>query len=217
MPVAAFHLGKLALYYTPAMTNSFDPQPTTLTGRFARLEPLSVRHSTDLFHAGSDEGIWRYMPTAVFRNQEEVHAWIDAALGEVSSGRQVAFAIIDVGTGRAVGSTRYLTIRRENRGLEIGYTWLTPSAQRTPLNTECKLLLLTHAFESLGAMRVEFKTDSRNEKSQRALERIGAVREGVFRRHMILWDGYIRDSVYYSIVDSEWPQTKARLFEKLKG
>lgn len=204
------------MHYTVPMTRSFDPGPVTLSGHYARLEPLSPRHAQDLFRAGGHESIWRYMPTSVFRAPGDTGAWIDTALADAAGGSQVSFAIIDMAQGRTVGSTRYLTIRREHRGLEIGYTWLTPDAQRTAINTECKLLLLTHAFETLGALRVEFKTDLRNERSQRALERIGAVREGVFRRHMILWDGYIRDSVYYSIVDTQWPEAKAHLREKLR-
>lgn len=196
-------------------TPPFDPRPVTLTGRFARLEPLSHNHAEDLLAAGREPSIWRYMPSAPFENIAAVKSWIDAALAEHRTGSQIPFATIRLADNRAVGSTRYLSIRREHRGLEIGWTWLATDAQRTPLNTECKLLLLTHAFEALGAMRIEFKTDQRNEKSQRALERIGATREGVFRRHMILWDGYIRNSVYYSITDADWPAVKAHLSAKL--
>ncbi len=193
----------------------FDPQPTVLTGRHTRLEPLTHTHAEDLLAVGREPAIWQYMPSSPFADVEAVKTWIDAALAEHRAGSQVPFAIIRLSDDRAVGSTRFLSIRREHRGLEIGWTWLATEAQRTPLNTECKLLLLTHAFEKLGAMRVEFKTDLRNEKSQRALERIGAAREGVFRRHMILWDGHIRDSVYYSITDTDWPEVKAQLTRKI--
>ena len=195
---------------------AFDPQPVALTGRFARLEPLTHEHAEDLLAAGRDPSIWRYMPSPPFENVAAVKTWIDAALAEHRTGAQIPFATIRLADNRAVGSTRYLTIRREHRGLEIGWTWLATDAQRTPLNTECKLLLLTHAFEQLGALRVEFKTDLRNEKSQKALERIGASREGVFRRHMILWDGHIRDSVYYAITDRDWPNVKQRLTQMLQ-
>jgi RimJ/RimL family protein N-acetyltransferase len=114
-----------------------------------------------------------------------------------------------------VGSTRYLDIRRENRGLEIGWTWLAAAVQRTAVNTECKYLLLRHAFETLGAIRVQLRTDLRNLRSQRAIERIGATREGVFRQERIMWDGYLRDSVFYSVIDCEWPAVKARLEARL--
>lgn len=198
------------------MLPAFDPKPITLSGRFVRLEPLAMQHAPDLLLVGGEETIWRYMPNPPLRTVEEAAAWIGSACLEVSAGRQVAFAIVDAQTQRAVGSTRFLSLRREHRGLEIGYTWLAQAARRTPVNTECKLLLLSHAFDTLKALRVEFKTDARNERSQRALERIGAVREGVFRRHMLMWDGHVRDSVYYSIVDNEWPATKALLMEKLR-
>ncbi len=188
-----------------------------LIGRHVRIEPLSPDHAADLLRAGEDGSIWTYMPNPVFREIDEVRDWIAAAETETKSGQQVAFAIIDTAACAAVGSTRFLNIRRPHRCLEIGYTWLAPSVQRSAINTECKLLLLEHAFETLGAVRVEFKTDGRNERSQRALERIGAVREGVFRRHMVMWDGFVRDSVYYSILDREWPAVKSRLREKLGG
>lgn len=198
------------------MTTAFDPQPVTLAGRHVRIEPLSLNHTGDLLRAGREESIWSYMPNPAFRNIEDVKSWIAAARTEADSGQQIPFAIIDTSSSAAVGSTRLLNIRRPHRCLEIGYTWLAISAQRSAINTECKLLLLEYAFETLGAVRVEFKTDARNERSQRALERIGAFREGVFRRHMIMWNGHVRDSVYYSILDREWPVAKARLKEKLK-
>ena len=202
---------------TATMTPStFDPRPVTLEGQHVRLEPLAAAHAAALCDAGRDASIWQYLPRPPFLDVADTEAWIGAALAAAEAGSEVAFAIVDRATGRAVGSTRYLCIRREHRGLEIGWTWIAPAFQRTPVNTECKLLLLTHAFETLGAMRVEFKTDLRNERSQRALERIGGVREGVFRRHMLVRDGHVRDSVYYSIVDGGWPAVKARLRERLK-
>jgi RimJ/RimL family protein N-acetyltransferase len=142
--------------------------------------------------------------------------WIEQACEESAAGRQIPFAIIHLASGRAVGSTRYLDIRREDRGIEIGWTWLGKAYQRTAMNTECKWLLLRHAFETLAAHRVQLKTDLRNLASQRAIERLGAVREGVLRRHMLLPDGHLRDSVYYSILDTEWPAVKERLLRWLQ-
>ena len=145
----------------------------------------------------------------------EMEAWIALALDAQERGTEVPFAIRDRGTGQVLGSTRYLNIMPKDRGLEIGWTWLTGAARRTSVNTECKYLLLRHAFETLGAIRVQLKTDSRNVTSQRAIERIGAVKEGILRNHVIMPDGYYRHSVYYSILDSEWPSVKAHLEGKL--
>jgi RimJ/RimL family protein N-acetyltransferase len=197
-------------------TRPFDPQPITLQGIHVRLEPLAQQHARDLFAAGSDEAIWTYMPRPVPRSLEDTSGWIQEALAAAAEGSQLPFAIIHRASGKAVGSTRYLDIRKEHRGLEIGWTWVGAAYQRTPVNTECKYLLLTHAFEELGAVRVQLKTDLRNERSQRAIERIGAVREGVLRKHMALWDGFIRDTVYYSILASEWPDVKRRLERLLR-
>lgn len=138
-------------------------------------------------------------------------AWIEQALEELAAGRQIPFAIVDCESGRAVGSTRYLDIQPVNRALEVGWTWIGEAFQRTAINTECKLLLLRYAFETLGAFRVQLKTDLRNERSQRAIERIGATREGVLRQNMLLWDGHRRDSVYYSVLVEEWPRVRGRL------
>jgi len=176
-----------------------------------RLEPLTPRHAEDLFVAGRDEAIWTYMPRPVLQSVEDTRGWIEEALSAAATGTQIPFAIMLRVGGQAIGSTRYLEIRREHRGLEIGWTWVGTAYQRTSVNTECKILLLRHSFEELGAVRVQLKTDLRNERSQRAIERIGAVREGVLRKHMALWDGFIRDTVYYSIVESEWPDVKHRL------
>jgi RimJ/RimL family protein N-acetyltransferase len=194
---------------------AFDPQPVTLEGRFVRLEPVAVPHAADLFEAGRDDSIWRFMPRPAFERMEDAQGWIERTLDDASPGVQIPFAVIDRSSGRAVGSTRYLNIRRAHRGPEIGWTWLAVAHQRTAANTECKLLLLGHAFDRLGAIRVEFKTDGRNERSQRALEQIGAVREGVLRHHMIMWDGHVRDSVYFGIIASEWPVVRERLEARL--
>ena len=194
-----------------AVTKTFDPQQVTLEGMHVRLEPLARRHAVDLYEVGRDETIWRYMPRPPLKSLEDTQGWIDEALAVSAGGTQIPFAIIERASNRAVGSTRYLDIRRNDRGLEIGWTWIGAQFQRTAVNTECKYLLLTHAFEDQGAVRVQLKTDLRNEPSQRAIERLGAVREGLLRKHIVLWDGFVRDSVYYSIIDSEWPEVKQRL------
>jgi RimJ/RimL family protein N-acetyltransferase len=188
-----------------------EPRPVVLEGEFVRLEPLKLEHAEDLFAAGGDEEIWRYMPLAAPSSAEEMRARNEEALERAREGSEVPFAIVLRASGRAIGSTRYIDIRRAHRGLEIGWTWIGREWQRTAVNTECKRLLLAHAFETLGALRVQLKTDARNVRSQRAIERLGAVREGVLRAHMVLHDGFVRDSVMYSIVASEWERVKERL------
>jgi RimJ/RimL family protein N-acetyltransferase len=190
-------------------------EPITLEGRWACLEPLSERHTADLVEAAQDDEIWRYMP-AELKTEEQIQAWIAAAHAQQATGAQLPFAIVDRAAGRAIGSTRYLNITPSDRGLEIGWTWLARSAWRTPVNTECKFLLLRHAFESLGCIRVQLKTDQRNERSRRAIERIGGQFEGILRNHMILHYG-VRSSAYYSIIEAEWPEVKARLVTRLYG
>ncbi len=192
---------------------SFDPQPVRLEGRHASVEPLELRHAAALFEAGSDAAIWRYLPRGPLRNVADATSWIREALADQATGSQIPFAIIDAKSGKAAGSTRYLEIRPEHWGLEIGWTWLGPAFQRTAINTECKYLLLSHAFDKLNAMRVQLKTDKRNVQSQRAIERIGGVREGTLRAHMLMWNGDVRDSVYFSITRDEWPTVKDRLQE----
>jgi RimJ/RimL family protein N-acetyltransferase len=193
------------------MNVPFAPGPVVLQGASVRLEPLNVHHVDDLLSASADEAIWRYLPIAQPGTRAEMRRWVDEALRDMAGGAQVSFAIVNTASRRAVGSTRYLDIQRTHRNLEIGWTWLGAEYRRTSVNTECKFLLLRHAFEALGALRVCFKTDARNLPSQRAIERIGGQREGTFRNHMIVRDGYVRDSVYYSIIDREWPDVKARL------
>lgn len=190
-------------------------EPITLEGRFALLEPLRLTHASGLYAASQDADIWQYLsyrqPTAL----AEMVRWVALALEEQQTRGELPFVIIEKNTGKVVGSTRYLTVQPQHRNLEIGWTWLAREVRRTPVNTECKYLLLRHAFETLGAIRVQFKTDSRNMTSQRAIERLGAVKEGVLRNHVIMPDGYFRHSVYYSILDSEWPTIKTRLEEKM--
>lgn len=189
--------------------------PITLTGQVVRLEPLSHSHVPDLTAAGQDESIWRYMLYGYVISQDQMQAWVQDMLNRQKQGSDLPFAVIHLESGRAIGATRYLEIRPGHRGLEIGGTWYSVSYQRTRVNTECKYLLLQHAFEDLGCIRVQLKTDLLNERSQRAIERLGAVKEGVLRNHMIRPDGTIRDSVYYSILDREWPGVKKRLEDML--
>lgn len=188
-----------------------DIQPVTLQGAIVRLEPLSLEHVPQLTEAGRHEEIWRYMLYGTVTDQDQMRAWVSDLLSRQAQGSDLPFAVIHRESAQAIGATRYLNISREHRAVEIGGTWYTPGYQRTGVNTECKYLLLRHAFERLACIRVQLKTDLRNERSQRAIERIGAVKEGVLRNHMITPDGSIRHSVYYSIIDSEWPQVKARL------
>lgn len=192
------------------------PDPVTLRGRWVTLEPLDPRHTADLFTVAQDEDIWRYLFIAMPRNLADLAAWTVDALASRDAGQMLPFAIIDRASGRAVGSTRYLDYSAADRHVEIGWTWLGRDWWRTPVNTECKYLLLRHAFETLGCIRVQLKTDQRNERSQRAIERLGAVREGVLRKAVIIAkDGHQRWSVYYSILDDEWPTVKAHLEERM--
>ncbi len=189
--------------------------PLILSGRVVRLEPLSLDHVPDLTIAGQDESIWRYMLYGSIQNEAQMRAWALDMLQRQSEGTDLPFAVIYLQTGRAIGATRYLNIRLKDRGLEIGGTWYAPAYQRTAVNTESKFLLLRHAFETLACVRVQLKTDLRNDRSQRAIERLGAVKEGILRNHLFLSDGTLRHSVMYSIIDSEWPAVKADLEQKL--
>jgi RimJ/RimL family protein N-acetyltransferase len=192
-------------------------QPVTLTGKIVRLEPLSESHVADLARVGLEEKIWHFMRYGNVETVEQLSAWVRELLDLQAQGTDLPFAVINLANGRAIGSTRYLEIDQLNRSLEIGGTWYGLDYQGTLVNTECKYLLLKHAFEMLGCVRVWLKTDRRNLRSQRAIERMGAVREGVLRNHMILPDGYIRDSVMYSILPQEWPKVKLKLEARLKS
>jgi RimJ/RimL family protein N-acetyltransferase len=185
--------------------------PIILEGKFVRLEPLSLAHVSALAEIGCDENIWRLMLYGQIRTEAEMHWWVHNLLERQAAGTDLPFAVVQPGSGRAIGATRFMEIRPEQRGLEIGGTWYGLEFQRTAVNTECKYLLLEHAFQRLGCIRVQFKADLRNERSWRALERIGAKREGILRNHTIRPDGVVRDSVYYSVIDSEWYGVKARL------
>ena len=185
--------------------------PVVLTGKHIRLEPLSDAHVVGLAEAGQDTSIWRYLAYGAVDSVEKAEAWVRHQLEKKASGTEQPFAVIHLETGKVAGSTRYMDIRPEHRGLEIGGTWYGTAFQRTAVNTEAKYLLLRHAFETLSCIRVQLKTDVRNERSQKAIERIGAVREGVLRNHMLLPDGKYRDSVFFSIIEREWPGVKAHL------
>jgi len=189
-------------------------EPITLEGQHVRLEPLSLAHHAQLCKIGLDEELWRWVVQPV-RTPEEMRAYIEEALQAQAAGTALPFATVEKVSGRTIGSTRFGNIDRVNRHVEIGWTWLGLKWQRTAANTEAKYLMLRHAFEQWGCIRVEFKTDSLNEPSRQALLRIGAKEEGIFRNHMITSTGRLRHSVYYSIIDSEWPKLKTHLEKRL--
>jgi len=211
----ATYLGRTPAAIQPGIrtvkTKPMNPLPVVLKGANARLEPLDPKHAAGLFAVGQDEKVWRYLLRPKLESVPDALGFVEEALQMAATGSQLPFAIIDQKSNRVAGSTQYLDIRPNDRAIEIGSTWLGREFQRTAINSECKYLLLRHAFEELEAVRVTLKTDARNEQSQRAIERLGAVREGVLRKHMVLWDGYVRDTVYYSILDTEWPEVKKRL------
>ena len=190
-------------------------EPVTLQGRVVRLEPLALAHVPGLARVGLDPELWRWIPTQV-ADAAQMQAWVQTALDEQTAGTSLPFAIISQASGKAIGSTRYMNIVPAHRRLEIGSTWLSTAAQRSGANTEAKLLLLTHAFEALKAIRVELKTDALNSRSRAAIARIGGIEEGIFRRHVICASGRVRDTVYFSMLDNEWPAVKARLFSMLR-
>lgn len=183
----------------------------TLQGKYVRLEPLSETHIPGLTQIGVGQDFWHFMLYGDMNTEADMRGWVMDILEREKKGGDLPFAVIHLESGKVAGATRYLNIVPKDRGLEIGGTWYGTEFQRTAVNTECKYLLLSHAFETLKAIRMQIKTDSRNERSQRAIERLGAKWEGVLRNHMILPDGYIRHSVFYSIIDSEWVDVKKNL------
>jgi N-acetyltransferase len=189
--------------------------PVILEGRHVRLEPLAPEHAAGLAEVGLDAELWKWIPTPV-RTPEEMSGYVQTALDEQLKGSALPFVLIEQATGRSIGSTRYGNIDRDHYRVEIGWTWVARQWQRTAINTEAKYLLLRHAFETLKCIRVELKTDSLNDRSRAAILRVGATEEGTFRNHMITASGRIRHTVYFSILDSEWPQVKARLEAKLR-
>lgn len=195
-------------------TQVMDVRPVVLEGRVVRAEPLSLGHHAALCEVGLDPELWRWTQNLV-RTPEEMRAYIEAALETQAQGTALPFAVFERTSGRAVGSTRFGNIDTGNRRVEIGWTWIARRWQRTAVNTEMKYLMLRHAFETWGCLRVEFKTDVLNEASRRALLRIGAKEEGVLRAHMITATGRVRDTVYFSILDSEWPAVRTALLAGL--
>jgi RimJ/RimL family protein N-acetyltransferase len=193
---------------------SLTPEGVTLEGRHVRLEPLTLDHLDALCEVGLDEELWLWIPVRA-HTREEMREYIQAALRSQDAKSALPFATVDRASGRVIGSTRYMNIDVPNRHVEIGSTWIARPWQRTALNTEAKFLMLRHAFETLGCLRVELKTDSLNETSRKAILRIGAKQEGIFRNHMICWNGRIRHTVWFSVIDSEWLEVKGRLEEKL--
>lgn len=193
-----------------------DLTPLTLRGAYLTLEPIEERHAPDLFVAMQDEEVCRYLAWPPPTRLEETLAFVRDAREVMARGQSLVFAQVWNETGRAIGSTRLLDVRPADRQVEIGATFLARPFWRTPANTESKLLFLGHCFERLGCVRVALKTDARNRRSQEAIARLGAVREGVLRRHMQV-RGHQRDTVYFSILDDEWPAVRARLQTRLYG
>ena len=188
-----------------------EVKQVALHGSHVRLEPMTEAHIPALAEVGVGQVFWDFMVYGKMETDEDMRVWVQEILSRAQNGTDLPFVAVHLASGRVAGATRYMNIMPKDRGLEIGGTWYGLEFQRTPVNTECKYLLLRHAFETLGCIRVQLKTDLRNERSQKAIERIGAVKEGVLRNHMILPDGYIRHSVFYSIIDTEWPEVKKRL------
>ncbi len=193
------------------MSLEFDPQPVLLQGRHVRLEPLEFRHLAALLAAAQDPELFQWYVTPPLRDTMEMTKWLEERLRGLAAGTEVGWATVRVSDGRVVGATTFLDIRRANRGLEIGNTWLAKEAQRTAINTEAKLLQLTYAFEQLGAVRVQLKTDERNVRSRSAIARLGCTFEGILRKYQARYDGFVRNTAMFSLTAEEWPAAKARL------
>jgi RimJ/RimL family protein N-acetyltransferase len=189
-------------------------EPVTLQGKYVRLEPLSMDHFDQLWAIGQDKGLWKWISYQI-NTPDEMRTYIKTALDWQAIGTALPFVTIWQATNEIVGSTRFGNIDTGNHRVEIGWTWIGKSWQRTPVNTEAKFLMLQHAFEVWHCIRVELKTDKLNERSRAAILRIGAKEEGIFRHHVITESGRLRDSVYFSIIDTEWPAVKARLLKML--
>lgn len=193
----------------------FDPKPVLLAGRHVRLEPLERRHLAALVAAARAPEIFQFFLTPPLGAEAEMGKWLEDRLTGTAAGAEVGWATVRVGDGRVVGATTFLDIRRASRGLELGNTWLAKEAWRTPVNTEAKLLQLTHAFEELGAVRVQLKTDERNARSREAIARLGCTFEGILRQYQARYDGYVRNTAMFSLTAGEWPAAKARLAARL--
>jgi RimJ/RimL family protein N-acetyltransferase len=194
------------------MSEPLDLRPTLLAGG-VRLEPLAPEHRDGLARAADFPEVWAHMPLDA--SGAGFEPWFDLSLASAEAGREAIWAVRTLADGALVGSTRYLAIERRDRRLEIGHTWYTPAVWASQVNPACKLALMAHAFETLGFNRVELKTDHRNLRSQAAIAKLGAIREGVFRAHMIRRDGSLRDSVYFSVIRDEWPSVRERLTARL--
>lgn len=192
-------------------------QKVVLQGYSVRLVPVDYSHLNELSRWSAEEDIWRYMTFADLASRDELEAWIGTAMNANKLGTELNFAIMDEASQAAVGTTSFYRVVPEHKRLEVGKTWLGAPYRRTHINTAAKYLLLTHAFETLHANRVELNTDARNLRSQRALERLGAVRDGVLRCHMVMRDGFVRDTMNYSFTMRDWPATKLRLQMLLEG
>jgi N-acetyltransferase len=192
-----------------------DVKPVMLTGKYVRLEPMTEEHLPGLAEIGVGQNFWDFMLYGRMDSVEDMRVWVKDIISRGENGTDLPFVVIHLASGRIAGATRYLNIVPRDRGLEVGGTWYGIEFQRTTVNTECKFLLLRHAFETLGAIRVQLKTDLRNERSQKAIERLGAKKEGILRNHMILPDGGYRDSVFYSILNVEWVDVKKNLEEMM--
>jgi N-acetyltransferase len=190
--------------------------PVILSGRHVRLEPLTLAHTERMFSAAADQELWRWTLTQI-ASMEDMRSYVEAALEAHRAGTALPFATLDASTGEIIGSTRFGNIDMSNRRVEIGWTWLRRDRQRTACNTEAKYLMLRHAFDVLGCIRVELKTDALNQQSRAAILRIGAIEEGILRAHLITASGRIRDSAMYSILDREWPIVRESLEERLRG
>ena len=190
--------------------------PLTLEGSVVRLEPIRPDHAEIFWNIAKNDldAIFRWIPYPM-QTPEDFRKLIDKIFEEQQRGESVAFATVELSSGQTVGSTRYMNIDRANCRVEIGSTWIVPAWQRTAINTEAKYLMLRHAFEAWKCFRVELKTDALNQKSRNAILRIGAKEEGTLRRHLLTWTGRVRDTVYFSILDSEWPEVKRKLEESL--
>jgi N-acetyltransferase len=190
-------------------------QAAVLEGTIVRLEPLADAHEDDLWDASRDGATWRWLSIVQPRTRAEFHAYLESALDAATAGSEIPFATVRRSDGRAIGSTRFLALRPEHRSVEIGWTWLAPQAWGTGANVEAKLLMLEHAFERFHCRRVEFKTDALNERSRRALEALPARFEGSHRQHMLVRGGENRDSAWYSVLETEWPEVRRNLSARL--
>jgi RimJ/RimL family protein N-acetyltransferase len=194
----------------------FEPKAVTLSTDRIELQPLTLEHATAFQQAADDDRIWTWMVPNPCKTLAATEQWIEGALAQAQNGSQVPFVTIDKASGKLVGSTRYLTIMRADRGLEIGHTFINPVFQRSYVNSHAKFLMLRHAFEQLGAIRVEFKTHEKNDKSRNAIGRLGAQFEGILRQQRILPDGSYRNTALFSILDNEWPDVKQRLLKAVE-